>query len=54
MPTRLKCPNCGEKYYTAKSYHLLKAKKCDKCGSELNPTSDSYKQTEKNRTKRPV
>lgn len=44
MPTWLKCTNCGEKYYTAKSYHFLEDKSCEKCGNKLKPKSHSYQQ----------
>ena len=47
MPTWLECINCGEKFYTAKSYHFLEDKVCEECGSELKPASLSYQQKRK-------
>jgi len=47
MPTWLKCTNCGEKFYTAKSYQFIADKVCEKCGSELKPNSKTYKQKRK-------
>ena len=37
MPTWLKCRNCREKFYTARSkFELIKDEKCHKCGGELD------------------
>jgi len=47
MPTWLKCINCGENFYTAKSYQFIADKVCEKCGSELKPNSKPYKQKRK-------
>ena len=47
MPTWLKCTNCGEKFYTAKSYQFIADKVCEKCGSELKPDSKPYEQKRK-------
>ena len=47
MPTWLKCNNCGENFYTAKSYHFVEDKVCEKCGSELTTDFHSYQQKRK-------